>query len=129
MAAKKSKGRAYRDRAVRAKWYEENENAPSGGIMGARSAPSNYKESKQMKSSRRIRALVECALMVALAFVLDLIPLPKWPNGGSVSISAVPIVFLSYRLGWGWGLGAGVVYSALQMILGFYPPPSGSFLG
>lgn len=77
----------------------------------------------------RIRALVECALMVALAIVLDLIPMPKWPNGGSLSIAAVPIIYISYRHGLPWGLGSGLVYSVVQMITGFYPPPAGTFLG
>lgn len=77
----------------------------------------------------KIRALVECALMVALAIVLDLIPMPKWPNGGSLSIAAVPIIYISYRHGLLWGLGSGLVYSVVQMITGFYPPPAGTFLG
>ena len=76
-----------------------------------------------------IRTLVECALMVALAIVLDLIPMPKWPNGGSLSIAAVPIIFISYRHGLLWGLSSGLVYSVVQMITGFYPPPAGTFLG
>ena len=80
-------------------------------------------------SSTRIRALVECALMVALSVVLDLIPMPKWPQGGSLSIAAVPIIFISYRHGIGWGLASGLVYSVVQMITGFYPPPSGTVLG
>ena len=86
-------------------------------------------ESKTTKKGRQIRALVECALMVALAVVLDLIPMPKWPNGGSISIAAVPIIFISYRHGFPWGVGCGLVYSAVQMITGFYPPPTGTFLG
>lgn len=80
-------------------------------------------------TSNSIRALVECALMVALAIVLDLIPMPKWPNGGSLSIAAVPIIYISYRHGLLWGLGSGLVYSVVQMITGFYPPPAGTFLG
>ena len=47
------------------------------------------------KSHDHILALVECAIMVALAIILDLLPLPKWPNGGSLSISAIPIVYVS----------------------------------
>ena len=80
-------------------------------------------------SDSGIRTLVECALMVALAIVLDLIPMPKWPNGGSLSIAAVPIIFISYRHGLLWGLSSGLVYSVVQMITGFYPPPAGTFLG
>ena len=86
-------------------------------------------ENKKPAAQSSIRALVECALMVALAVVIDLIPMPKWPNGGSVSIAAVPIIYIAYRHGLLWGLGSGLVYSVVQMVTGFYPPPTGTFLG
>ena len=79
-------------------------------------------------SSQHIRALVECALMVALAVVLDLIPMPKWPNGGSLSIAAVPIIYISYRRGLGWGLASGLVYSVIKLITDWYAPPAGTLL-
>ena len=66
--------------------------------------------------------------MVALAVVLDLIPMPKWPNGGSLSIAAVPIIYISYRRGLGWGLASGLVYSVIQLITGWYAPPAGTLL-
>lgn len=78
----------------------------------------------QNKRRAHLLALAEGAIMVALAIVLDLLPLPKWPNGGSVSISAIPIIFFSLRRGTKWGLGAGLVYAAVQMIMGFYAPPA-----
>ncbi len=79
-----------------------------------------------MKTSKT-RTLVECALMIAIAIVLDLLPFPSWPNGGSVSVSAVPIVFLSYRHGSRWGLLTGAAYCGIQMLTGFYAPPAGTF--
>ncbi len=127
--AKKSKGREYRERTLRATWYAKSDDAPTGGILGRPSAPSSARESRRMKTGTNLRAMVECALMVALAVVLDLIPLPKWPNGGSVSVAAVPIIFISYRHGLSWGLGSALVYSVVQMIMGFYPPPAGTVLG
>ncbi len=86
-------------------------------------------EKRKNTTNSKIRALVECALMVALAVVLDLLPLPKWPNGGAVSIAAVPIIYIAYRHGLKWGLGTALVYSGTQMLMGFYPPPTGTFLG
>jgi thiamine transporter len=81
---------------------------------------------KETQKNRRkhLIAMAEGAIMVALAIVLDLLPLPKWPQGGSVSISAIPIIFFSLRRGSKWGLGAGVVYAVVQMIMGFYAPPA-----
>ena len=81
---------------------------------------------KETQKNRRkhLIAMAEGAIMVALAIVLDLLPLPKWPQGGSVSISAIPIIFFSLRRGSKWGLGAGTVYAVVQMIMGFYAPPA-----
>ncbi len=78
---------------------------------------------------RKISNLVECAIMVALAVVLDVIcgfiPGFKWfwGYGGSISIGMLPLVFISFRHGWRWGGACSLVYAALQMLLGFYAPP------
>ena len=61
--------------------------------------------------------------LLALAIVLDLIPMPKWPQGGSLSIAAVPIIFISYRHGLLGGLPAGFVYAVIQLLTGWYAPP------
>jgi thiamine transporter len=79
-------------------------------------------------STGRIRTLVECAIMVALAVVIDLIPMPKWPNGGSVSIKVVPLIYISYRHGIKWGLASSFVFSILTMLFGVSEPPVTSFL-
>lgn len=80
-------------------------------------------------NKKRILTLVECAMLVAIAVVVDLLPLPKWwANGGSVSLCMIPIVFCSYRHGLLWGLGAGFVLSIVQMIMGFYLPPANNAL-
>ncbi len=67
----------------------------------------------------KTRALVECAVMIAIATVLSLIKLVDLPYGGSVTIaSSLPIIILAYRHGLGWGLGSGVAYAVLQQLLG-----------
>ena len=76
------------------------------------------------KRRETVRKMVECALLVAVAVVIDLLPFPKWPQGGSVSLCMIPIVFCSYRNGAKWGLAAGFVLSCVQMIMGFYVPPA-----
>ncbi len=91
-----------------------------------------------MKNSMKTRILciTEGAVIIALAFVLEL--LCVWlngilgisallPFGGTITISMLPIAYYSYRRGALWGLGAGFVYAVLQMILGFYIPPANTF--
>lgn len=57
--------------------------------------------------------------MVALATVLSLIKVIDMPYGGSVTLaSMLPIIILSYRNGIGTGLCGGLVYAALQQLLG-----------
>lgn len=82
---------------------------------------------KQKNTRQNVLALVETAMMVALAVGLELLckflPSP-WAYGGSISLGAIPIIYLSYRRGSKWGLSAGFVYSCVQMLLGFYAPPA-----
>lgn len=79
------------------------------------------------KSMSSVRILVECALMVALAVVIDLLPIPKWPNGGSVSVKVIPLIFITYRHGTKWGLGTSFVFSVLTMLFGVSEPPVSNF--
>jgi thiamine transporter len=85
---------------------------------------------------KRILCIAEGAVILALAFVLEL--LCVWlnaitgvgallPFGGTITISMLPIIYYSYRRGALWGLGAGFVYSLLQMMTGFYVPPAGTW--
>lgn len=89
---------------------------------------------RQVRSNQRGRLLVivEGAVMVALAFALDMVmnmlPIPKWPNGGSVSIGVVPLIYYAYRRGILPGVFAGIVYSGIQMVTGLYLPPANTFL-
>ena len=82
-----------------------------------------------MRNERRkyLLAMVEGALMVALSVVLSLIPMPSWPQGGSITVSMIPMVYYSYRRGAKWGLLAGLVYSGVEMLSGWYAPPAGTF--
>lgn len=68
------------------------------------------------KSHLQIRALVEGAIMVALAFVLSFVKLYELPNGGSLTPAMFPILLYALRWGLGRGLGAGFVFGLLQLI-------------
>lgn len=65
-----------------------------------------------------MRKFVESALMVAIATVLSLIQI-ELPFGGGLTIcSMLPIVLISHRHGWRWGLLTAFVYSLIQLMLG-----------
>ncbi|MBR3996128.1 MAG: energy-coupled thiamine transporter ThiT [Clostridia bacterium] len=68
--------------------------------------------------NKNLSILVECAVMVSLAFVLSLIKIWEMPFGGSITLfSMLPICLISLRHGVKWGLGAGFVYSGLQALV------------
>ena len=68
--------------------------------------------------NKKTKTLCEAAIMVALALILELLTLYKLPNGGSVTLSSVPIVFFGLRHGMGWGTMAGFVFGPLNYIMG-----------
>lgn len=72
-----------------------------------------------MNSSKTVRALIEGAMMVALATVLSIFKIIEMPYGGSVTLaSMLPMVIYAYRHGVLKGIGAGAVYAVLQQLLG-----------
>ena len=77
------------------------------------------------------KKLTTCALLIALATVLmwvsKIIPAP-WLQGGSITLaSMVPIVIAGIVFGTKWGLCASLSYAIIQMLFGFYPPPTQTF--
>jgi len=81
------------------------------------------------KSGENLRALVESSLLVAAGFVLSLIPVFQLPQGGTVTpLSMLPLLTIGLRHGLKWGISGGVVYSCLQMLQKFWPPPSGTII-
>lgn len=81
-----------------------------------------------MSTSQKI---TKSALMLALSTVLMLIsktiPSP-WLQGGSVTLaSMVPIIIIGIMFGTKWGLCSSLGYSFIQLLLGFYPPPTRTF--
>ena len=74
--------------------------------------------------NQKIRMLTESAIMIALATVLSMITIFRMPQGGSITAASMaPLLFVSYRYGAKWGTITAFVYSLLQMLTGFYPPP------
>jgi len=74
------------------------------------------------------KKLTSSAVMIALSTVLmlvsKLIPAP-WLQGGSVTLaSMVPVISVGLLFGTKWGLCSAFCYAILQMMFGFYPPPT-----
>ncbi len=76
-------------------------------------------ESKN-KSHLALRALIEGALMLALAYVLDNLvpPFYRFPQGGSIDLSMLPILVYCLRWGPKWSLLCCFVNGVLQYFLG-----------
>ncbi len=73
-------------------------------------------ENKRISS---IQKLAECAIMLALAVVLNEFTPIKLPFGGAVTFfSQLPIVVISYRHGLRWGLLTGLAMGVIEMLFG-----------
>ena len=69
-------------------------------------------------SKRMTRMLTESAIMIAIATVLSLLKIDL-PFGGGVTLcSMLPIVLISHRWGWKWGVTTAFVYGVIQMLFG-----------
>ena len=64
-----------------------------------------------------VQALAEIGVAVALAAVLGQLRLFMMPQGGSVSLEALPIIFVAVRRGVVPGATAGLLYGLLQLVL------------
>ncbi len=64
------------------------------------------------------RKLVESAMLIAVGTVLSLIKFDMPMGGGLTLCSMLPLILISHRYGWKWGLVSAAVYSVLQLVLG-----------
>ena len=64
------------------------------------------------------RKLVESAMLIAVATVLSFIKFDLPFGGGVTVVSMLPLIIVSHRWGWKWGVVTAFVYSVLQLILG-----------
>ena len=67
-----------------------------------------------MKNHKNLLMVCEGALMVALSYVLNLLPLYKMPWGGSVDLAMLPIILFCIRWGFTPGLAVCFVNGFLQ---------------
>lgn len=79
--------------------------------------------------NQNTRRLTESAIMIALAAVLSLIPLFQLPQGGTITpASMVPIILISLKYDVKWAMITSVAYAGIQMLIGFYAPPTPNFI-
>lgn len=67
-----------------------------------------------------LKVLVEGALCIALSVALSYVKLFALPQGGSVSLSLLPLFIFAFRRGGPYGLLAGAITGALHIFLGGY---------
>ncbi|KAF0091129.1 MAG: hypothetical protein FD141_918 [Fusobacteria bacterium] len=68
--------------------------------------------------NKKIKILVEGGICLGFAIVLGLFNLFTMPQGGSISLAALPIIVFAMRNGWKSGVFVGLVYGILQLIIG-----------
>lgn len=79
-----------------------------------------------MNQRKKIITLVETAIVAALAIVLNMYtPFQLWPNGGSITLTMVPIAILAFRRGIIPGITAGLITGLILLVLpgAFYAHP------
>lgn len=72
--------------------------------------------------NERVRILVEIALTIALAAILNSLKIWRMPNAGTVSFVMLPIIVLALRRGVFVGLIAGLLYGVVDFYVDPYPP-------
>lgn len=72
--------------------------------------------------NERLKILVEIALAIALAAVLNLLKIWRMPNAGTVSFVMLPIIVIALRRGVWVGVITGVLYGFVDFFIDPYPP-------
>lgn len=73
-------------------------------------------------SESRTRILVEIALTIALAAVLNALKIWRMPQGGTISLVMLPLFVLAVRRGLVAGLIAGALYGVVDFLVDPFPP-------
>ncbi len=65
---------------------------------------------------KRLQLLLEVAIMGAISFVLDRVGF-EFPQGGSITLSMLPIIIMAFRWGIAGGMMTGFISGLLQMVM------------
>ncbi len=69
-----------------------------------------------MKNKSILISMVETAIMVALAVVLSFVKVWTMPQGGTISLTMLPLFLLAFRRGPWAGIIGGVIYGVISII-------------
>lgn len=67
---------------------------------------------------RKLQFIMEAAILGALSFILDKLTIFVMPQGGSITLSMLPIIVMAFRWGIRGGLLTGFLSGLLQLITG-----------
>ena len=69
-------------------------------------------------NGKMTRKLTESAVFIALGTILSILKIDLPFGGGVTIVSMLPLILISHRYGWKWGLATAFVYSVAQLVLG-----------
>ncbi|WLR52605.1 energy-coupled thiamine transporter ThiT [Bacillus tianshenii] len=82
-----------------------------------------------MIKKRPLVFFIEIAILSAAAFVLELFSFRLWPQGGSITLSMIPVFLIAFRWGVVGGLLSGFILGLLNLMNGaFIATPVQAFL-
>ncbi len=65
---------------------------------------------------KKTKIMIEIAIAAALAVICSFIKIWEMPQGGTIALTMIPIILLSYRRGPWAGIAAGVIYSLISLL-------------
>lgn len=96
------------------------------------STDSRYTGRGRTQRRRTILSISLSAVFVALAVALEVIgkalPFLQLPQGGSISLTCLPLILASLTLGPGWGTACGALYGLINFLIDGYAFSWGSFI-
>ncbi len=67
--------------------------------------------------NKKLLTMTETAIMIALAVILSFVAVWRMPQGGSVSLTMLPLFLLSFRRGFLAGVIGGILYGAASIFI------------
>lgn len=75
-----------------------------------------HEKGEILMRNSKIQLMAEMAMCAALAIVFDFLPLFTAPQGGSISLTMIPVFLIAFRWGLKQGLITGLLLAALQLV-------------